>query len=64
MIIHDKRTRALAKRLVAAVGKPAIDQLYDCIKGAVYGMKDGSVVAAEDLVHVLAELLKKPDPSE
>lgn len=63
MIIHDKKTRRLAKQLTNMVGKPSIDHLYDCLKGAVYGMKDGSVIAAEDLVHVLAELLGKPDPS-
>lgn len=58
----DLRTRQLAKWLVQQTGKPAIDQLYDCLRTAVYGLPGRGAVKAEDLVHELAYLLDKHPP--
>lgn len=61
--MFDLKTRQLAKCIVQQIGKPSIDQLYDALRTTVYGLPGNSAVSTEDLLHCLAELLDKPDPS-
>jgi hypothetical protein len=59
----DKRTIRLAAVLYSRLGEPAISELYNSLRRTIYGIPAGSVEAA-DLLHELADLLGKPDPSE
>lgn len=67
---YDVSTHKLASELVRALTSldpksKTMNSLYNSLRRAVYGIPGvGEAVPIEDLVHCLAELLGKTDPSE
>lgn len=63
MVDKSKRVRNLARSIDFGLGEPYKTELYNCLRTAVYGLPGSSAVQAKDLVHELAKIMDKPDPS-
>ena len=56
------KTAKLATKIIDTFNEETVNELYNCLRQAVYGLP-GNAVTAEDLVHEMAEILGKVDPS-
>ena len=58
----SNKTARLATKIIDTFNDETVDEIYNCLRQAVYGLP-GNAVKAEDLVHEMAEILGKADPS-
>lgn len=59
----EKKAKVLAKILKHQVGQPYIDQLYNSMRTAVYGLPGTDSIQMKDLVQELSIVLNKVDPA-
>jgi hypothetical protein len=57
------KEKTLAKIIKHQIGQPYVDQLYDSMRTAVYGLPGTDAIQMKDLVKELSVLLDKVEPS-